>query len=394
MATQLSDTTIRAAKPRDDKYILNDVRGLHLEIMPSGRKIWRMRYTLNGNRSWYTIGEYPTVKVADARARLAEVRRRVKDGLPPEERPEQDVIFGALAERWAKEHDVNLSNEVSKKAVRSILRMHILPHLGRKDIRKITPPEVLSVLKKLAAVDKYGALRHTKLIISQVFKFAAAEGIVMYDPCSVLNGAISRPPVEHFASFRNPSDIKRLLEKMDTYQAKQTRLAALYLLYSMCRIGEQRFAEWSEIDWQRKEWRIPPEKMKKRRAHIVPLSDQLISILEAMRPISGHGRYIFPHANTPDGSKPMSQATIRKMLRRLGFTNDDITPHGFRSMASTVLNENGFNSDWIERQLAHVEGNKVRAAYNYADFLEDRRRMLQWYADYLDGLRGGAMDLE
>lgn len=390
----LNASTVKAAKPSDKRYRLNDVRDLYLEVMPTGRKFWRYRYMKNGKRSWHTIGEYPDVTLRQAREQLPELRRRVREEETLIEEPPQDTTFKTFAAAYAKNRDALPLAESTKEIMRSYLKNYILPSLGDKEITEICPQDVLAVLNGIAEQGLDRTIDPVKRQISQIFRYAAAHGAIVYDPCTVLRDAIRPKPIKHHPFIIEPTAIGEMLRKIDAIAEKRTRLAMTFLIYSMTRTGETRNAEWREIDLERNEWRLPPEKMKMNRPHIVPMSRQLAEIIEAMRPISGNGRYIFTQCEVRDMSRPMGARTIAHRLQRIGYSQDVIVPHGFRSMASTILNENGFNSDWIERQLAHVESNAVRAAYNYADYLSDRRRMLQWYADHLDGLRGGPMNLE
>lgn len=396
---ELTEAAARAARPQKKSYMLNDIRGLYLDISPTGKKYWRFRYTRNGKRSWYTLGEYPDLSILSARNMLPALRKRIKDGLPLEEKPKADMRFAAVYAEWMQDYESRGLTEKNYHRVRAVFKRHILPFLGERDITMITAPDVIDVMKRLADQKKHSTMGDAKIYISMVFKFAAAKGYVTYDPCTLVSGAVSAPPVKHHPTLSRAADVAHLLKAIDTYSGKRVRLAMLFQIYSMCRSGEVVHAEWSEIDLENEQFRIEANKMKKRRTHIVPLTKQLKAILEAMMPLSGHGRYIFPlyrhYLDTEtDGMRPMNVGNLARALKRLGFTSDQIVPHGFRSMASTILNENGFNSDWIERQLAHVEGNQVRAAYNYADFLKERRKMLQWYGNYLDKLRGGPMNLD
>jgi integrase len=260
---------------------------------------------------------------------------------------------------------------------------HLLPFLGDKDIASITPADILPVFQRLAGMEKWEMLSRIRSITSQIFRYGVATGRCQNDPTYALRGAIISPRPRHYSSIRKPSEVGALMRAITSYPYEQVRCALLFSALTFCRPGEIRNAEWAEID--KDEWRIPQEKMKMNRPHIVPLSRQALKVLEEMRDISGGGKYVFPSNRTP--TRPMSENTILAALRSMGYTKDQMTPHGFRSMASTLLNENGFNRDWIERQLAHVEGNSVRAAYNYAEYLPERRKMMQWWADYLDTLR-------
>lgn len=390
----LSVTAVRTAKPKEKTYTMSDIRGLYLEVSTTGIKYWKFRYTRDGARNWHTIGEWPVVSLDEAREIAQMLRSRIESGLSlieQELEAERTIIlFKTVAAEWADFNDTRPIVESSKKKDRSCLNRYVLPYLGEIDITQIGPPEVLAVLQRLASLDKYWTVTQTKAIISHIFKFAAAKGIVTYDPCSMLKGVIVPPPVQHFRSIRTPTALGKLLRAINSIEVRRTRLAMTFLIYAMCRPGEMRAAEWGEIDIDRCEWRIPAEKMKKRKPHIVPLSDQLLAIIEAMRSVSGESRYVF--ASPIDPSRPIDAESIRKVIEKIGYKGE-VTPHGFRSTASTLLNEHGFNRDHIERQLAHIDASSVRATYNYADYLKERRKMVQWYANYLDKLRGEPIDL-
>lgn len=392
----LNKSEINSARPAAKAYTLSDIRGLHIQIMPTGRKFWRMRYAKSdGKMSWHTIGEYPVVSIDEARDKTHALQKRLKDGLPLVDVPPPAPTLSEIAEKWLAANDERPITIEVKRRIRSQINRYVIPSLGSRPINKITPPDVLAILQRIQEAGMTSVVVNVKGYISQIFRYAAARGLVSYDPIPLLRGAIrTEHEVKHRASLTNSEEIGTFLRALDAYPYKCSRLALTFAIYTMTRPTEARTAEWREIDLERNEWRLPPEKMKMNRPHIVPMSRQLAEIIEAMRPISGNGRYIFTQCEVRDMSRPMGARTIAHRLQRIGYSQDVIVPHGFRSMASTILNENGFNSDWIERQLAHVESNAVRAAYNYADYLSDRRRMLQWYADHLDGLRGGPMNLK
>lgn len=392
----LNKSEINSARPAAKAYTLSDIRGLHIQIMPTGRKFWRMRYAKSdGKMSWHTIGEYPVVSIDEARDKTHALQKRLKDGLPLVDVPPPAPSFSEIAEKWLAANDERPITIEVKRCIRSQVNRYVMPSLGSRPINKITPPDVLAILQRIQEAGRTSVVVNVKGYISQIFRYAAARGLVSYDPIPLLRGAIrTEHEVKHRASLTNSEEIGTFLRALDAYPYKCSRLALTFAIYTMTRPSEARTAEWSEIDMERREWRIPAEKMKKRRPHIVPLSDQLMEILEAMRAESGNGRYVFRNfRNSAADTSPLNEKTFWHAIKRIGYA-EIVTPHGFRSMASTILNENGFNRDWIERQLAHAERNRSRAAYNYADYLDDRRTMLQWYADHLDSLRGGKMSLE
>jgi integrase len=379
----LSEIKARSAHARDKRYQLSDGDGLYLDVMPSGEKYWRYRYAKNGRRTWHTIGKYPAITLSDAREERNSLYRKLRIGVPIDGKGDS---FRDVALQWLDAHDAKLSKERDKLKERSRLNNHLMPPLGDKAIRSITSADILAILQRLANDEKYEMLSRIRSIASQIFRFAIARGLCDNDPTYALRGAFIPPRKRHYPSIRKPAEVGALMRAITSYPYEQVRSALLFSALTFCRPGEVRHAEWSEISGD--EWRIPEAKMKMNRPHIVPLSRQALKALEEMRDISGGGKYIFPSNRTQ--ARPMSENTILAALRAMGYTKDQITPHGFRSMASTLLNENGFNRDWIERQLAHVEGNSVRAAYNYAEYLPERRKMMQWWADYLDALRQSA----
>jgi integrase len=350
--------------------------------MTSGKKYWRLRYFKDGKRSWHTIGEYPATGLQEAREKRNDLRRKLREGAPLSAK---STLFRDVALEWAHAHDQKIANENDRIKMRGRMNNHLLPFLGEKEIASIAPADVLAVLQRLAGMEKWEMLSRVRSVTSQIFRYGVATGRVQTDPTYALRGAIIAPKKRHFPSIRKPAEVGALMRSIDAYPFERVRYAMWFSALTFCRPGEIRRAEWSEIDMDRSEWTIPEEKMKMRRPHIVPLSRQAVEVLKEMADISRGGKYVFPSNRTP--LRPMSDATVLAALRSMGYPKDQMTPHGFRSMASTLLNENGFNVDWIERQLAHVEGNGVRAAYNYAEYLPERRKMMQWWADYLDELR-------
>lgn len=387
----LSDSRLRAMKPRETRYRMGDADGLYIEVMPTGKKIWRLLYRLEGKRHWHTIGEYPLITLQSARDKKSELKRNLAEGKDLKSQPVKKNTFGSLAEEWFAEYKQTLKNQEDARRMWNRLNTHALPVLGELDIQSIKTPDILPVLKQLTDVGSNEMAYRVRGMISRVYRYAIATGRAEYDPTYALKGVIVRPRSSHLASLTDPSQVGQLLRAIDTYPMHSVRRAMQFSALVFARPGEVRHAEWSEIDWERCEWQIRDEKkMKMGRPHIVPLARQTIEILKAQHVFTGHGRYIFPSNRSPAGNRAMSENAVRVAIRSIGYTKEQMTAHGFRSMASTLLNENGFHPDWIERQLAHIEGNSVRAAYNYAEYLKERKDMMQWYADYLDELRGRA----
>jgi integrase len=379
----LTDIKIKSAKPKDKRYQIADADGLYIEVMPSGKKYWRLRYNSgNGKRTWHTVGEYPATGLQQARERRNELRKKLRDGAPLEAR---GTTFRETALEWADAHDKKILHERDKIKTRNRMATHLLQFIGDKDISAISPAEILPVFQRLAEAGKFGMLSRIRSICSQIFRHGIVAGKCQSDPTYALRGAIIAPRKRHYPSVKKPDEVRALMIAIDSYPRPVVRIAMRFSALVFLRPGEVRHAEWAEIEGG--DLHLSEEKMKMKRPHIVPLARQTLELLEELRDYTGHGRYLFPSNRTPKGDRPMSEATVLAALRNMGYTKDQMVPHGFRSMASTILNENGFHPDWIERQLAHVEGNSVRAAYNYAEYLPERRRMMQWWADYLDGLR-------
>lgn len=368
---------------------------MYLLVTPKGQKWWRFDYRLDGKRYTLSLGVYDDVSLKTARERRSEARELVAKGINPSKiRKEvksalaKARTFEEVAEEWRKKKALAWTPEHTER-VHSRLKAYVYPWLGSEAIDNITAPDLLGVLRRVENKGSFETARKLRGYCGQVFRYAIACGFATRDVSQDLRGALAPKTTNHLASVTEPKAIGALLRAIDEYKGYiVTRCALRFSALTFGRPGEIRQAEWSEIDTDASEWRLPAEKMKKRRPHIVPLSEQALLVLQELRPLSGSGRFLFPGVRKR--TRPMSDATITNALRNMGYSGDEMTAHGFRSMASTRLNEMGWNRDAIERQLAHVEGNAVRAAYNYAEHLDERRRMMQAWADYLDGLRTNA----
>ena len=388
----LTNTALRNAKPRAKRYRLFDSQGLYIEVAPSGGKWWRLKYRILGKEKRLSLGVYPNVSLKEARESRDRARRLLSESTDPiEARKAQSISDSTSFEAVAREWFVKFSPGWSEGHANRIFRRlenDVFPWLGSRSIDQIDPPELLKVVRR---IESRGALETAHRAIrncGQVFRYAVATGRANRDPTTDLKGAIPPARANHFATITDPVEIGRLLRAIDGYRGSHITRQALRLApLVFVRPGELRRAEWSEIDLDRAEWRIPAEKMKLRRTHLVPLSTQAIAILEELHPLTGSGKYLFPGRRSR--LRPMSDNTINAALRNLGYTKVDMTGHGFKSMASTLLNEQGWHPDAIERQLAHGERNSVRAAYNYAEHLDERRRMMQAWADFLFVLNNG-----
>ena len=391
---RLTDTAIKNAKGRDRAYKLFDGHGLFLLVNPNGRKGWRLKYRFNGKEKLLSLGPYPEVSLAKARDRRADARKLLVDGIDPSvvkraekfARLEQGTnTFEAIGREWFEKNSPRWSTSHRDRSKR-LLEKDLYPWLGSRPIAEIDAPELLRVIRRIESRGAVDTAHRALQYCGMVFRYAIATGRASRDPSGDLRGAL--PPVQkrHHASIIEPKAVGALLRAIEGYEGHLVTRCALQLApLVFVRPGELRRAEWSEIDMENAEWRIPADKMKMESPHIIPLSRQALATLSEIKPLTGGGTYVFPSVRSRQ--RPMSENTVNAALRRLGYTKEQMTGHGFRSMASTLLNEQGWHHDAIERQLAHAERNGVRAAYNYAEHLPERRRMMQAWADYLDGLK-------
>ncbi|MEO8400734.1 MAG: integrase arm-type DNA-binding domain-containing protein [Gammaproteobacteria bacterium] len=390
----LKDVTCRNAKPREKAYKLSDEKGLYLFIKPNGTNSWRLKYRILGKEKTLSIGLYPDVSLQAARNARDNARTKLADKIDPglakqvSKRSAKEAAensFEMIAREWFIKFSSKWSPSHSERILRR-LEKDIFPWLGKRPIAEISAPELLAVLRRMESRGAIETAHRASQNCGQIFRYAIATGHAERDPSADLKGAIPPPKKAHHASIINPSKIGELLRAIDGYQGHFVTKCALRLApLVFVRPGELRHAEWCEFNLATDEWRIPAEKMKMRVTHIVPLSTQAIAVIRELRSLTGDGKYLFPSVRS--SKRAMSENTVLGALRRLGYTSDEMTGHGFRSMASTLLNEQGWNPDAIERQLAHGERNTVRAAYNYAEYLPERKKMMQHWADYLDKLK-------
>lgn len=390
----LTAAAVKQAQPKDKKYILKDDHGLYLEVSPSGGKWWRVRYWFQSRENRLSLGTYPVITLAEAREKCLEIKRQIAAGIDPSQerkekkqakQVEESSSFKAVAETWLSKKTGQWT-ENHATTVRQRLEANVYPYLGDTQIKAITAPMMLDVLRRIEARGALEVARRVRGICSLIFRFAIACGLDDQDPAAPLVGALLPPPKKHYASIINPTRVAQLLIDIDNYSGSHIVRCAMKLTpLVFVRPGELRKAEWSEFDLEAAEWRIPDKRMKMRIPHIVPLSRQALAILNEVKLSTGKGKYVFPAMTS--SQRPMSENTVNTALRRMGYPKEEMTAHGFRSMASTLLNEQGWKGDAIERQLGHNEKNKVRAAYNYAEYFPERREMMQAWADYLDDLR-------
>ncbi|PRP71974.1 hypothetical protein BUE93_03510 [Chromobacterium amazonense] len=397
----LTEIAIKNAKPKDKTYHLVDGSSLYLEVTPTGGKRWLLRYRFNGKPGKLALGKYPTVGSAEAREKAAAARKLLAAGVNPGEQRKADKLaaklsaentFAAIAREWHEKEKHEWSEQHAERVMTS-LELHIFPYIGATPIKDIKPLELLDVLRRVEKAGNLDTCKRLRQRCSSIFRLAILTGRCDSDPAAPLVDALKTPQVEHRKALHRDElpEFLHALKEMDSN--RQTKLMMELMLHTFTRVGEMSMARWEEIDFDAKLWTIPPEHRKlteisKKTAapHLVPLSDHALFILRELQAISGGREHLFPNRNSPN--RPMSPETLRRALHRMGFKGKaDV--HGFRSTASTILNEEGFNPDAIERQLAHVERNRVRAAYNRAEYMEERRRMMQWWSNYVLKQQGG-----
>jgi len=394
----LTDAKLRSAKADEKPYKISDSGGLYLLVKPNGSRLWRWKYRIAGKENHYAIGEYPTIGLADARAERDEARKLVKEGVHPSHNRQTQRLaqategantFQAVAEEWIGKKKPGWTAYYLRQIER-FMASDVFPYIGPLPIRSVTAAHLLEIVRR---VEGRGAATVALLVrqwCSAIFRYAVATLRADGDPAAALRGAITRPKVEHRKPLSR-AQIGDFLKALDGFSGFRTTTIALRLaLVTFVRTGELRAAEWPEFDFERAEWRIPAERMKMRESHIVPLSKQAIGLLQELNKLTGNQRWLFPNYRRPETC--MTATTLNRALERMGFNGKDsigFSAHGFRATASTILNEAGYRADVIERQLAHKERNTVRASYNQAEYLPERRDMMQQWADLVDGLGSG-----
>lgn len=396
MATRpLTDTAVRNLKPAEKPYKKSDGGGLHLLVTPQGSKLWRFSYRFDGKQKLLSFGKYPAVGLSKARAKRDLAKTQLEEGDDPsslrkaekaklEEVAAQQEDWKALChEWWMKRRRENAAPTTLKKLTWLLEKTY--PALGKRSPSDITAPELLAVLRTIEAGGTYETAKRLRSTCGQVFRYAIATGRAERDIAADLQGALTSPRPKHHPAILGREEIGALIRAIRGFEGDPTtRTGLLLAAYTFLRSGEIRHAEWRDVDWDAARLTIPAERMKISRPHVVPLSTQAQEVLREIQPITGDRELILPSLRAK--GRPMSENTMNAALRRLGYVKTEMVTHGFRTIASTTLNENGFHWDWIERQLAHVESNKVRAAYNAAEYLQERTKMMQWYADYLDDI--------
>jgi len=390
----LTDVAIRKLQtpPRPVKKF--DAGGLYLHLQPTGSKIWRMSYRFAGKQNTISFGRYPDVTLGDARKQRDAAKELIEVGYDPVVKRQQErerAMFAAantfeeIGREWQEKRlKEDLSHSARRKDTQ-MLNHHAYPALGSRRIVEITAPEILALIRRVEAKGATETAHRLRGTISRVFRYAIATGRAERDPAAALVGALVAHNTTHHAALFEPKAIGGLMRAIEGYDAAVTRAALKLQVHTFVRPSELRLAEWTEFDLDGALWTIPEGRMKMARKHLVPLSPQVVAVLRELHTITGEGRYLFP--SMLGGRRPMSDATVNAALRRMGYTKDQVVGHGFRRTASTILNESGlFNSDAIERQLAHVDGG-VRGIYNAAEYLPERTRMMTWYSEWLDAQR-------
>lgn len=391
----LTDTAIRTAKPKIRPYKLGDAQGLYLLVNPRGSKLWRVKYRMHGAERKLSLGAYPEITLAEARAARDAARKQLAQDVDPNAARRLSRIeaslragnsFATIAEELvAKREQEGVSARTLQKH-RWLLGL-LGAEFGRRPVSEITPAELLHELKHQERRGRLETAKQLRAFSSRVFRYAAATARAERDPAQLLLGALIQPTVKHFAAITDPSEFGALLRAIDDYEGDPSVMHALRLTpHVFQRPGELRQMEWAEIDFTKAVWTLPADKMKMRQPHAVPLSCQALAILESMRQLTGKWKYVFPSVRTRE--RPISENTVNAALRRMGYSKEQMTAHGFRTSASSLLNECGkWNPDAIERALAHMVAGSVRRIYNRSAYWNERVAMAQWWSDHLDELR-------
>lgn len=391
----LTDAAIRRIKPREKPFKVSDMQGLYLLVRPDGARYWRMDYRHAGKRATLALGVYPQISLKEAREKRANARKLLEKGVNPSAYKKltrgvgtisAGESFNVVADEWLEKLKAEGRSDSTLEKMSWILNF-ARPLVGERPIGEITAPELLTVLRTVEVRGRYETARRLRSTCGSILRYAIATGRAQRDVTADLQGALISPKVKHYPALVEPAKVGELLRAIDGYEGQPTVGLALKMApHLFVRPGELRSAEWSEFDVESAVWTIPGEKMKMGRQHKVPLSRQVLALLEELRPISGNSKLLFPSVRSSE--RPISDNTLNAALRRLGYEKGEMTAHGFRAMASTLLNESRkWHPDAIERQLAHVENNDVRRAYLRGEHWNERVRMMQFWSDYLEGLR-------
>jgi len=386
----LTATQIKNLKPDTKPVRIFDGKGLYLEVSPSGSKLFRYKYRFNQKEKTLSLGKYPDVSLKDARTKHQEAREQLASGLDPSavkqaNKKRQSNGFEIVAREWWQNQKERWTPGHAQSIWRR-LELNALPWLKNRPIDEITTAELLKTLRRVEDRNAHDMAKRVGNYFSNIFIYAVACGYAANNPASDLTKVLKVVPVKNMPAITDPEEIAELLRAIDGFKGTFPVGCALKIAPMVfVRPGELRKAEWNEFNLDEAVWTIPAEKMKMKRPHVVPLSQQVVTILRELEPLTGSGKYVFPSVRTL--SRPMSENTLNVALRRLGYSKDEIVAHGFRTMASTRLHEMGWKSEIIESQLAHADRNKIRGIYNKAEYLDERTKMMQSWADYLDGLK-------
>ena len=393
----LSNTAIINAKATEKAYKLYDIDGLFLQVTPNGGKWWRLKYRFDGKEKLLSLGTYPEISLSQARQRRDDARKLLATDIDPSENRKQakvisklnaDNSFEIVAREWWRSYMANKADSHKEKVIRRF-ELYLFPWIGNKPISTLTAPQILETVKRIEKQNKLETAHRTLQAAGQVFRYAVQTGRAVRDVTSDLKGALPATVVKHMAAFTEPKDVMELLRAFDAFNGTLTVQCAIKLApLVFARPGELRMAKWADIDLEVGTWQYLVSKTKT--DHIVPLSTQALAILHEIHPVSGHGEYVFQGGHSP--LKPMSESAINAALKRMGYdTQKDITGHGFRAMARTILHERlNIDPAIIEHQLAHKVPDTLGSAYNRTKFIEQRKLMMQTWADYLDELKAGA----
>ena len=391
---KLNARQIDAAKPKEKAYKLADGGGLYLLVKPGGGEYWRLKYRVAGKEKLLALGVYPEVTLADAPAKLEEAKRGISGGIDLMEVKREEKIaretqlnntFKDIALEW---HSSKLKKWSAGYAsdILEAFNKDVFPYIGKKPIAEIKPLELLNVLRRIEGRGATEKAKKVRQRCGEVFRYAIVTGRAEYNPAPDLTSAMQGHESNHYP-FLTAKELPDFFKALSSYSGSAlVVMAARLLIITGLRTGELRGALWDEIDFNKAIWEIPASRMKMRRPHIVPLSEQALSLIGKIREITGNYPLMFPGRNDP--RKTMSEASINQVFKRIGYAGR-VTGHGFRHTMSTILHEQGYNTAWIETQLAHVDKNSIRGTYNHAQYLDGRREMLQWYADYMDSLEHG-----
>lgn len=398
--TRLTDKEIKAAKPKEKEYALSDGDGLRLRVKTNGSKLWLLNYThpTKKRRTNLSLGKYPDLSLANARKSVLEAKELLVQGVDPQEEKKRHQLkqkanhehtFINVTTNWFEIKKDDVTPDYAVDIWRS-LELHIFPILSSTPVKDITAPQIIELLKPIEAKGNLETVKRLAQRLNEVMNFATNCGLIQANPLTGIKAAFKKPKKENMAAL-TPAELPELIRAIANASIKRTtRCLIEWQLHTMTRPSEASGARWEEINWNEQVWTIPAERMKKRREHRIPLTGQMLEILEVIKPISGHREFVFPSDRTP--KKPCNSQTANMALKRMGFAGR-LVSHGLRSLASTTLNEQGFEADLIEAALAHVDDNQVRSAYNRTDYLERRRPMMCWWSGHIEEAAKGSLSV-